>query len=210
MKHEAGLKSAYEEAFRLSCQKLFECDIDAVCQNTKALFSPESNSWSVRYFGQECIIRRTDSSVVFESPKELDTTEKVLVLHYLIHACPVHLTGKPVSFKDVPNGGAIYYDTFKKRSIDPLVKIFSGDPEGFKTAAGTIGGRTDTFGDVSVVVPVFPLVPVTYVIWLGDEEVGSRGTILFDSSVDCFLPVEDIVVAAGVGAYRMIRAYRNG
>jgi hypothetical protein len=199
----------YEEAYRLSCERLIECDIDAVCQNTKAVYSTETNTWSVRYFGEECRIRHTGGSIFFESPKELDVTEKVLVLHYLIFAKPAHLTGRLVSFSEIPNGGAIYYDTFKKRSIDPLVKIFSGDPKAFAPAAGSIGGRPESFGDVSVVVPVFPLVPVTYVIWQGDDEIGPNGTILFDSSVESFLPAEDIVVAASVGTYRMLRAWKN-
>ena len=207
MKHESGLLNAYREAYRLSCKRLFECDIDAVCRNTKAIFSQETNTWSLRYFDQECRIRRTEDSVVFESPEELDTTEKVLVLHYLVYARPAHLTGNPISFKEVPGGGAIYYGTFKKRSIDPLVKVFSADPEGFRAAAGSIGGRPDSFGDVSFVVPILPLVPVTYVIWRGDEEVGPEGTILFDSSVDSFLPAEDIVVAASMGTYRMLKEH---
>jgi len=210
MKHESGLLNAYREAYKLSCKRLFECDADVVCQNTKAIFSPDTNTWTVRYFDQECRIRRTEDSVFFESPEELDITEKVLVLHYLIYAGPAHLTGKPISFKEVPNGGAIYYDTFKKRSIDPLVKVFSGAPEDFKKIADSIGGRTESFGDVSVVIPVLPLVPVTYVIWQGDEEIGPEGTILFDSSVDSFLPAEDVVVAASFGTYRMIKAYISG
>ena len=209
MKQKSNLSAAYDEAYRLSCQRLLECDADTVCMNTKAEFSRETGVWSVRYFDQECRVRASGGAVIFESPDELDTTEKVLVLHYLIYARPVHLTGRPVSFKEVPNGGAIYYDTFKKRAIDPFVKTFSNDPSGFYEAAGPIGGVPDVLGDVSVVVPVFPLVPVTYVIWLGDEEIESSGTILFDSSVDGFLPVEDIVVAAGAGTYKMIKAQKD-
>ena len=208
-KHECNLRNAYEEAYRLSCERLLECDSDTVCQNTKAVFSSETNTYSVRYFNQECRIKCENGSVIFEKPEETDTTEKVLILHYLVYARPVPLTGKHISFKEVPDGGSIYYDPFKKRAIDPLVKTFSNNLEGLVASAKSIGGGPETLGDVSVVVPVFPLVPVTYVIWQGDEEIGSDGTILFDSSVDSFLPAEDIVVAASIGTYSMIRAWKN-
>ena len=207
--HEAGLVNAYREACRLAGKRLAECDSEAVCMNTKAVFSEETATYSVRYFNQECRVRCEGGAAVFESPAEIDTAEKVLVLHYLIHAGAAPLTGRSISFKEIPGGGAIYYPTFKKRAIDPFVKAFSGNTEGFVAAARSIGGGKETFGDVSVVVPVFPLVPVVYVVWQGDEEIASSGTILFDASVTEFLPVEDIVVAAGCGTYRLISEFKR-
>ena len=204
MGSEPGLTNAYQEACRLAGKKLTECDSGTVCMNTKAVFSEETATYSVRYFNQECRVRCEGDGVVFESPIDIDTAEKVLMLHYLIHASSAPLTGRSISFKEIPGGGAIYYPTFKKRAIDPFVRAFSSNPEGFLASARSIGGGKEAFGDVSVAVPVFPLVPVVYVIWQGDEEIASSGTILFDASVTEFLPVEDIVVAAGCGTYRLI------
>jgi hypothetical protein len=128
------------------------------------------------------------------------------MLHYLINAQPKPLSGKSISFKEVPNGGSIYYSTFKKRAIDPLVKTFSEDLQGFREAAALLEGSAESFGDASTTINAFPFVPVTYVLWQGDEEVSPSGTILFDASVSSFLPVEDIVLAASFGAYKLIGA----
>lgn len=210
MEQESNLKNAYLEAYRKACAKLLELDDETVCQNSKALFEKEKATYVIRYFNHTYRIRCADGSVSFDdNPAEPTTTEKVLMLHYLITAQPRPLSGKNISFKEVPNGGSIYYSTFRKRAVDPLVKTFSEDLESFRKAASELGGTAESFGDASATINAFPFVPVTYVLWQGDEEVSSSGTILFDESVSCFLPVEDIVLAASFGAYKLIGAYRK-
>lgn len=207
MQLESNLTNAYLEAYRIACAKLLDMDAETVCQNSKAVFDKETGTYEIRYFNQPYRIRCAEGAVSFDDdPAEPTTTEKVLMLHYLITAQPKPLTGKNISFKEVPNGGSIYYSTFRKRAIDPLVKTFSEDIQGFREAASNLGGAAENYGDASVTIHAFPFVPVTYVIWQGDEEVSSSGTILFDESVSCFLPVEDIVLAASFGAYRLIGA----
>lgn len=207
MEQESNLTNAYLEAYKKACGKLLELDAETVCQNSKAIFEKEKETYVIRYFNHSYRIRCADGSVSFEdNPAEPTTTEKVLMLHYLITAQPKPLTGKNISFKEVPNGGSIYYSTFRKRAIDPLVKTFSEDLESFRGAASALGGIAESFGDSSMTIYAFPFVPVTYVLWQGDEEISSSGTILFDESVSCFLPVEDIVLAASFGSYKLIGA----
>lgn len=210
MQQESNLTNAYLDAYKKACKKLTECNAEEVCQNSKAVYDKDTGTYVIRYFDQQYRIRCKDGSVSFEeNPAEPTTTEKVLILHYLIHAQPKPLSGRNISFQEVPNGGSIYYSTFKKRAIDPLVKTFSQDLKSFEAAAAALGGSAESFGDASTTLYAFPYVPVTYVLWQGDEEVPSSGTILFDSSVSCFLPVEDIVLAASFGAYRLIGAKRK-
>lgn len=210
MEQESNLKNAYLEAYRKACERLLTCDPETVCQNSKASYEKETETYVIRYFDHQYRIQCTDNSVSFEGDSaEPTTTEKVLILHYLIHAQPKPLTGSNISFKEVPNGGSIYYSTFKKRAIDPLVKTFADDLRGFEKAASGLGGGTESFGDAGATIYAFPFVPLTYVLWRGDEEIASSGTILFDSSVPFFLPVEDIVLAASFGAYKLIGAYKR-
>ena len=55
-------------------------------------------------------------------------------------------------------------------------------------------------GDAAIVMDVFPRLPLTYVIWEGDEEMPANGTILFDQTAQYYLPTEDLVVVAAAGA----------
>jgi len=194
MKRELNLKNAYDDAYRLGCQKLMEAGTE---------------DYPIHFFGKECCVVCKEGSVTFESAEQLGTTEKIIILHYLAGPRNAPLTGKLISFKEVPGGGAIYYDTFKLRSIDPLVDVFSKDPDGMTEAAKQLGGSPGTVGDASVVLYALPQIPVTYVVWLGDDEIEPNGTILFDSSIETFLPVEDIVVAASYGSLKLIRAWKD-
>ena len=210
MKQESNLANAYLEAYDKACIALLACDSETVCQNTKAVFEADKSTYVIRYFNQAYRIKCTDGAVVFEKePSELPITEQVLVLHYLINAKPRPLTGRTISFLEVPKGGSIYHTTFIKRAIDPLVQSFDSNLAGFIRAAGALGGIQEAFGDASFTVFLFPYVPITYVLWQGDEEIASSGTILFDASVPDFLPAEDMVLAASYGTYRLIGAHHR-
>ena len=210
MEQESNLTNAYLEAYRKACARLLDCSPETVSQNSKAEYDKATETYLIRYFDHQYRIKCADGAVSFgENPAEPTTTEKVLMLHYLINAQPRPLTGKYISFKEVPNGGSIYYPTFNKRAVDPLIKTFSENLSGFREAASALGGTAERFGDASATLYAFPFVPVTYVLWQGDDEMPSSGTILFDDSVSGFLPVEDVVLAASFGAYKLIGASKK-
>ena len=208
MQHESNLMNAYLEAYQIACEKLLKCNTELVCQNSKAGFDKETSTYTLKYFEKECRIKINEcikASVSFvDDVNEFTTTEKVLILHYLINSEPKPLSGRNISFQEVPGGGSIYYSTFKKRAIDPLVKTFSNNISSFLDATSALDGTLEKFGNASSTIYAFPFVPITYVLWQGDEEVSSSGTILFDTSVTHFLPVEDIILAASFGVYKLI------
>jgi hypothetical protein len=50
------------------------------------------------------------------------------------------------------------------------------------------------------------MLPVTYVIWRGDDELPPAGAILFDGNASGWLPAEDLTVLASIGAYKLVAA----
>lgn len=205
MQLESNLMNAYHEAYRTACERLSKCDPKEVCLSSKAVLDEHTNTYTVKYLNSDYNVDAADGSVSLKNEQgNVTITEKVLLLHYLIHSKPEQLSGRNISFMEVPGGGAVYYSTFTKRAIDPLVKTFSDNIDEFKKASLTFNGTPGRFGNASSTIFIFPLVPVTYIIWQGDEEIASSGTILFDSSITNFLPVEDIVLAASFGAYRLM------
>jgi hypothetical protein len=50
-----------------------------------------------------------------------------------------------------------------------------------------------------------PRIPLTLVLWTGDEEFAPEATVLFDKSVRSYLPPEDIAMLSGMVVYRLIR-----
>jgi len=133
---------------------------------------------------------------------ELEEAARILVLHYLCGATGEPLGGRLVSFKELP-GGFLYAGPFAGRALQPLVRAFGTRGEELLRAGAALGGRPVSLGDVAVEVPALPLVPLTMVIWLGDEEFPASGNILFDSTAGVHLSTEDCVVLAETAVRRL-------
>lgn len=168
-----------------------------VAEAAEVSYDEETKQFAVPFLGSTYLVSFPDGAVCNRDREEnVPITNHILILHYLINATGQNLTGEVISFKELPDG-AIYIDPFTRRSIKPMLDIFSGDPESLVKCGLVMGGKAADFGDVSVTVPVFPRVAITYVIWSGDEEFPASGTILFDSSARYYLPTEDYAMVSG-------------
>lgn len=130
-----------------------------------------------------------------ELEEELPIFARILILHYLANQAQATVTGKLISYKELP-GGAIYIQPFTNRAISPLVKFFGEDPKKLLEAAERVGGVPVKHGDAAVTLNAFPMIPITLVVWGADDEFPASGNILFDSSASEFLPTEDYAVLA--------------
>jgi len=165
-------------------------------------YDAAAGEFVVPYLNQEHLVRYPSGEVYLPQGEEAPIVNKILILHYLEQAEGVPLHHKWISFKEIP-GGQIYINPFYNRAIRPLIKLFGSDPQGLITAGSALGGKKESLGDASVVVPVFPMVPVAYVIWEGDEEFEPSGNILFDESAPHYLPLEDYAVIAGSAVFEL-------
>jgi hypothetical protein len=129
-----------------------------------------------------------------QSP-EPDAVLKTLLAHYLLGAGGELLAGAHASFREFP-GGEVYYGPFVARTVGPLVACFGVRPSSLVRAATALGGQPAALGDAAATIKVLPRLPLTAVIWKGDEEISPSGNLLFDRSACSYLPLEDLVVAA--------------
>jgi len=140
---------------------------------------------------------------------EIPISDKILILHYLTLASGAPLSHKPIAFQELPEG-ASYLRTFSKRSIEPLVRYFGVETERLVEVAGRLGGSKTDYGDAAVTINGFKMVPVTLVLWGGDEEFPPRGNILFDSTIPEYLSTYDITVLCDAITWRLVRFLREG
>jgi hypothetical protein len=135
--------------------------------------------------------------------ESLDPTGEVLVgkfryffnhsaLWYLVLAKEIEPTGrylKPESLK----GGEVFFRGTHKLPLDGIAHKFGSDRDGFIEHATTLGGKAlGAFGDAAVELYPLPRMPITLILWLGDEEFLPRADLLFDSSCEIHLPLDII------------------
>ncbi len=139
-----------------------------------------------------------------EKTEEVQIDYQIVLLHYLTHCSPRVVENTKVSFKELPSG-SIYIGPFTSRAIKPLVAIFAGKTKKLVEAALKLGGWKEDIGDVAVTVPVLPKIPITFVLWEGDDEFPPSGNVLFDASAPSHLHTEDYALLPGLTLWEMKR-----
>jgi hypothetical protein len=199
---------ALEQAYTIVREKLLNIeDFKRHCSNSDSRYSEKDGekNINVSYLGEEYTVIFPEMEVIKENDKnEIPFREKVLILHYLAQAKGTLLSGKYITFRELPEG-PVYFRTFSKRTIQPLVKYFGEDPVRLLDAGKDIGGVPSDLGDTSIIIPAFSRVPVTIVIWKGDEEFPPEGSVVFDANIQDYLTTEDVTVVSEVITWKLVR-----
>jgi hypothetical protein len=206
-----NFEQAYKLSLLLAVNKLSATnDFESLSQKIGSIFKIKQSKpiISLQYLNHdyeisfpEIIVTRSDNS----QPVEL--TDKILILHYLLQSKGTLLSNNLVSFQELKEG-ATYYPSFVKRSVRPIIDFFGRSPERLIEISREFGGFIKDIGDYSVTIPAFPRLPVTYVVWKGDEEFPPNANILFDESVLDYLPAEDVTVLCQNITWRLVKSLK--
>lgn len=137
-----------------------------------------------------------------DGKKDVPLQEQVLILHYLAAKGENRLSGRWISFREIP-GAAFYYSAFVKRAVDPLKKTFGKETGLLVKAAEKLNGKAIDAGNAGFEFCLFPRVSLQLILWEGDEEFAPEANILFyDTIGDIFSP-EDAAWLSGMLVYRL-------
>lgn len=202
----------YESAYKLAREQIAKVkDIEQQCLNSGAQYLEVDSRKviTIEYLNQSYQIVLPDIEIsLMDSQEEVPIRDKLLILHYFIQARGTPTTNKMVAFKGLPQG-VIYFPTFSKRAIKPLLNHFGQEPHRLINAAEKLGGHKVDYGDVAVTINAFRRVPVTIVLWRGDDEFAPEGSILFDNNITDYLSGEDIVVLCETISWRLVKSLRE-
>ena len=202
---------AHELAYKLACEQLAGIvDIEEQCHKSGARFSPADKTIVLEYLTKSYSITFPEGKVsLVGSGETVPIRDKILILHYFIRAKGTPLTNTLITFKELADGFN-YYPTFYKRAIQPIVNQFGKEPQRLLEVAEMLGGYKADYGDIAVTIGGFKHVPITPVLWRGDEELSPEGNIMFDSTIPDYLPTEDITVLSEVIAWKLVRLMKTG
>jgi len=198
---EQGFGLSYELA-RGQLTKI--SDIQEQCRKSGALYV-EPNEIVINYLNKPYHITLPDVEILLEdSNVEVPLKDKILILHYFTLAKDTPATGILITYKQLL-GGVSYFPAFSQRAIAPFVNHFGKNPELLIKAAAKLGGHEADYGDVSVTVNAFDHVPITLVLWRGDEELAPNGNILFDANISDYLSTEDVTVLSETIIWKLVK-----
>ena len=197
----------YNMALEIGKKELIKRNPLHVCRLSDAQFIEKedgSTTIKLRFLNRMITISWPDLLFYQDSNEDILIKEKILILHYLNGSKREDLTGELVTYQDIPSA-RFYLDAFHRRVKYPLINTFGDQPDTLPQLAKELfGANASSLGDISVLIQAFPKIPVTLVIWRGDEEFSSDGTILFDSSIQNILSAEDISELTSMIVYPLI------
>ena len=207
MRPDLKKQKYYRQAFELACQQIKDLNLRERAEKSGAQFEENPRGTggriSLTLFNARYVIDVPDLTITATDKKVISLVTKIILIHYLIKADGRPLSNQLVPYKEIP-GGMLYAGVFAKRTVDPLIPVFSQSPDRFLDAGLRMGGRRSEYGDISFMFPALPRIPMTYILWKGDEEFPATVQLLFDTSVEGYLALEDIVVLSEMATTRLI------
>jgi hypothetical protein len=209
---ERGYDKAYELAYKLACEHLAKTvDIEEQCRKSGAELQVKASQKSivVQYLNCPYLISVPDGAISpADSDERAPIRDKLLIIHYFNTAKGTPATNRLITFRELPEGN-VYFPTFTKRTIKPIVDNFSQQPRLLITVSEKLGGHKVDYGDAAVTIQAFRRVPVTIILWRGDEELPPQGNVIFDANISDYLPTEDITVLCETITWRLVRYLRE-
>ena len=186
MAHE-GL---WEQLLKLdakSTQKRADCHY--ICEKNQYLLKMLNKNYVIDLKKREIFSDNPDSEQ--QPPSFL---EQLCMLAYLINSQNLPLAGVLVRGEELPSG-QFFFRGLHSLPTEKLEKAFGSCPERLYEALSYFDAEKRDFGDASIELRVFARVPLTMVIWRGDDEFDARASILFDRTASSHLPLDALLTA---------------
>ncbi len=204
-------QKTYKKVFDLACEELRASDIEDRLRKARVEYRADQGKFLAEcpFFDETIQVEIPGCTFHSKSGSNITLATKILILHYLLRA-----SGNPIGreekipYEDVP-GCRSYLAVFERRTVRPLITAFGFNRDAFREAGHALGATEEAYGDASLTVKAFPMVPITFILWEGDEEFPPSVKILFDPSIHTYLPLEDITVVSKLAVVRILKAARK-
>jgi hypothetical protein len=203
-------QKTYKKVFDLACEELRTSDLEDRFRKASVACTVDNGQYLVEcpFFDETIFIEIPRFSFRSKQGSNITLATKILILHYLLNASGRPLGAEKIPYEDIP-GCRPYFPVFERRVVRPLISAFGFDRDLFRASGEALGGASESYGDVSFTLHALPMVPLTFILWEGDAEFPPSLKILFDPSIDEYLPLEDITVISKLAAVRIIKAARK-
>lgn len=167
-----------------------------------------AKAFEVPFLNARYLVDLDEERIVELAPdpaRPLEQDFQILLLRYLGAPGSAFPRGDEVSEKELP-GGATFFQGPHSLQVAPVLERFGADHGGFMAAGLAIGGEARPgLGDSALRFEAFPGVPVTFALWLADDEFPASLSVLFDRSILQVFELDMIFLLAQVLGRRLAR-----
>jgi len=194
---------AHEELW----QQLAALDRQKTSQRAKCQYLRDPERYVITLLNTEYVVNLTAQQIFSAQPSSqpAEFLEQLCLLAYLINARELPLADKLVSAESLP-GGAFFFRGPHTLPTWKLEETFGSKPDLLYEASAHLNAKQCDFGNASVELFVLPRVPLTFVIWVADEEFPARASILFDETAGSHLLLDALLAGVNLAVDALVKA----
>ena len=189
-------------------EQLIELDGQKTAQRAQCRYIRNPEHYVIKFLNTDYVIdlsKKQILSIQNSSQQEpAGFLERLCILAYLINAKDVPLANKLVKGETLP-GGQFFFRGVHGIPTGKLEKAFGSSPEALYRIIERFSAEKCEFGDASIKFNVLPRIPLTIVIWKGDEEFGARASVLFDQTVANHMPLDALLAAVNLAIDAVVK-----
>jgi len=178
-------------------------------QRAKCDYLSDKERYIIKLLNVEYIVDLINKKIYSnndDSPqKPASFIEELCLLAYLINAKDIPLANKLVRAEALP-GGQFFFRGIHKLPVEKLEEAFGEHPEVLLDVSEQFNAQACEFGDASISLFILPRLPLTIVIWRGDEEFEARASILFDQTAASQMPLDALLASVNLVVDGLIKA----
>lgn len=199
-----GLLAARADELRLALQQV-NTDILAVNTASAYVKQPDgTGTFLLDFWDRPISVSYPDFRITYAADEtELNIAHQALILYYFHTADGTPIADNWISFSDLQDG-RFYAQAFQGYSGQQLANYFKDNLTYFKQSGLNLGGIVHNIGDASLIFYILPMVHLLAVAWQGDYDFPSNYQILFNASVNHYLPTDACAIAGSMLTRNMI------
>ncbi len=179
-----------------------------IAEKANVTFDAEHQTFQLISLGEEIIIHYPS----YDIEQTLDEWHHLVILHYLDMADGTPLGQRIISFGELRDG-LVRGGGFDRTCEQTMARYFAKKPlENLQAVCTVLGApMQDSNADLYAVLPFLPQYPVTWKLWLAEEEdeIDGSGRLFLNSSADHYLSIEDAVTVGSLILDRLQRQYEE-
>jgi len=182
---------------------------EKTAERAKCQYLTEPNRYIITLLNKEYVVDLADKHIFSGrdhlQQEQAEFLEQLCLLSYLINAQDLPLANKLVRPEALPSG-QFFFRGIHSLPTEKLEKVFGDCSERLCQIAEKLSAEQCEFGDASIKLHVLPRVPLTIVIWSGDDEFVARASILFDQTAATHLPLDALLASVNLAVDAVIKA----
>ncbi|MHC4158027.1 MAG: DUF3786 domain-containing protein [Planctomycetota bacterium] len=179
-------------------EQLLKLDTKLTEKRADCHYICEKNQYLLEMLNKKYVIDLKKREIFSDNPdseqQPPNFLQQLCLLAYLINSQDLPLAGVLVRAEELPSG-QFFFRGLHRLPTEKLKRVFGSCPQRLYEALSHFDAEKRGFGDASIELRVFARVPLTIVIWRGDDEFDARASLLFDRTASSHLPLDALLTA---------------